>query len=163
MTIIVSDTSPIRALAHLHLLELLGSLFHGVVVPPAVVSELEQPRPRFVPIDVRAISSIRVQSPRDRTLVEQLRGTLGAGEAEAIVLSEELQAEAILIDESAGRAVAVERGLRPIGVIGILLRAKRRGLIPEVSCLLERLRSELGFFLSHQLVEQALRQAGELG
>lgn len=77
-------------------------------------------------------------------------------------MAEELHAEAILIDETAGRAIAIQRGLRPVGVLGILLRAKRRGLVHEVWPLLDRLQVELGFFLSPNLVEDTLRQAGEL-
>lgn len=162
MTIVVSDTSPIRALGHLDRLDLLASLFREVVVPTAVAVELEQPRPRFAPVAVRGLPFIRIGSPHNRVAVDQLRQMLGPGEAEAIILAEELHAEAILIDETAGRAIALQRGLRPIGVLGILLRAKRCGLVPEVSCLLDRLQVELGFFLSRKLVDDTLRQAGEL-
>jgi predicted nucleic acid-binding protein len=142
LTVVVSDTSPIRALGHLDHLNLLASLFREVIVPPAVVVELEQPRPRFAPVVVGSFPFIHVRSPQDRVAVDQLRQTLGPGEAEAIILAEELHAEAILIDEAAGRAVAVQRGLRPIGVLGTLLRAKRRGLVPAVSPLLDRLQIE---------------------
>jgi predicted nucleic acid-binding protein len=83
-------------------------------------------------------------------------------EAEAIILAEELDAEAILIDETAGRAVALQRGLRPIGVLGTLPRAKERGHVREVAPLLDRLQRELGFFLSRKLLDDTLRQAGEL-
>ncbi len=112
---------------------------------------------------MRDLPFVKIRSPQDRAAVHQLNQMLGPGEAEAIVLAEELRAEAILIDETAGRAIAVQRGLRPLGVLGILLRAKRRGLVREVSPLLDRLRSELGFFLSPKLVEHVLRQAGEEG
>ncbi len=56
--------------------------------------------------------------------------------------AEELHAEAILIDEAAGRAVALQRGLQPICVLGTLLRAKERGLFREISPLLDRLQTE---------------------
>ena len=162
MTVVVSDTSPIRALSHLDRLDLLVSLFREVVVPTAVAVELEQPRPRFAPVAVRGLPFIHVRSPQDRVAVDHLRQTLGPGEAEAIILAEELDAEAILIDETAGRAVALQRGLRPIGVLGMLLRAKERGLVREVAPLLDRLQKELGFFLSRKLLDDTLRQAGEL-
>ena len=120
----MSDTSPIRALSHLGRLELLAALFQEIVVPTAVVEELEQPRPTFAPVAVRGLPFVCVRSPQDRDAVDALRETLGPGEAEAIILAEELHAEAILIDETAGRAVALRHGLRPIGVLGTLLRGK---------------------------------------
>jgi hypothetical protein len=68
-------------------------------------------------------------APGNRLVVEELLSTLGPGEAEALALAVEVHAEAILIDEAAGRAIARERGLLPIGVLGILLRARQRRLI----------------------------------
>jgi predicted nucleic acid-binding protein len=85
----------------------------------------------------------------------QLRGSAD------IILAEELQAEAILIDETAGRAVALQRGLRPLGVLGTLLRATDRGLLREISPLLDRLQKEPGFFISKNLRDDTLKQAGE--
>lgn len=161
MAVVVSDTSPIRALSHLGRLEILAALFQEVVVPAAVVAELEQPRPRFAAVTVRGLPFVRVRSPQDRNAVDELRETLGPGEAEAIILAEELHAEAILIDEAAGRAVALQRGLQPIGVLGTLLRAKERGLLREISPLLARLQKELGFFISKKLRDDTLKQAGE--
>ena len=161
MAVVVSDTSPIRALSHLGRLEVLAALFQEIVVPTAVVVELEQPRPKFAPVAVRGLPFVCVRSPQDRDAVDALRETLGPGEAEAIILAEELHAEAILIDETAGRAVALRRGLRPIGVLGTLLRGKERGLIREISPLLDRLQNELGFFISSKLRDHTLRQAGE--
>jgi len=161
LTVVVSDTSPIRALSHLGRLELLAALFQEIVVPTAVVVELEQPRSRFAPVAVRGLPFVCVRSPQDRDAVDALRETLGPGEAEAIILAEELHAEAILIDEAAGRAIALRRGLRPIGVLGTLLRGKERGLIREISPLLDRLQNELGFFISRRLRDDTLRQAGE--
>jgi predicted nucleic acid-binding protein len=57
--------------------------------------------------------------------------------------------------------MAKKLGLLPIGVLGILVRAKQRGLLAEVQPLLDRLRSELGFFISDRLRAEILRLAGE--
>jgi predicted nucleic acid-binding protein len=53
VAIIVSDTSPVRALHHLSLIHILDALYGEVIVPPAVAQELEQPKPRFAPIRSR--------------------------------------------------------------------------------------------------------------
>jgi len=161
LSIVVSDTSPIRALAHLGHLPLLEGLFREVLIPPTVVRELEQPRLRFKPVVVSGLRFVRVQSPTNRAMVDELMLGLGPGEAEALALAVEVRAEAILIDETAGRAAARQRGLLPLGALGILVRAKQRGLIHEVKPLLDRLQSELGFFVSSSLRTEILRQTGE--
>ena len=160
MAVVVSDTSPIRSLDHLSRLDLLDALFGEVVVPPAVSDELAHPRPRFRPVLVSSLPFARVQAPSDQVDVANLRRSLGPGESEAIVLAAEIGAE-LLIDESAGRAEARRRGLRRVGVLGILVRAKQRGQLPIVLPLMERLRDELGFFVSAELYDEVRRQAGE--
>lgn len=142
-------------------LQLLHSLFGEVLIPPAVVRELEQPRSRFLPVLVQGLPFIRVQSPTDRKAVEELLDTLGPGEAEAIALAMEIHADAILIDEKAGRAVARQRGLLPLGILGTLVRAKQRGFLGEVKPLLDRLQTELGFFISPSIRTTILRQVSE--
>lgn len=161
MSIVVSDTSPIRALAHLGHTDLLHALFGEVLVPPAVATELEKPRSRFQPISLHGLVFVRIQAPQNRKAVAELQATLGPGEAEALVLAVEVRADAILIDESAGRAAALRRGLAPLGVLGILLRAKERGLVDLLRPLLDRLQNELGFFVSPELRSAVLKQAGE--
>lgn len=158
--LVVSDTSPIRALDHLQLLDLLSRLFEVVLIPPAVRDELARPRRRFRAVDVVQIPGATIQAPADLTRVRELERELQAGEAEAIALAEEVQAE-LLVDERVGRLAAVQRGLRVTGTVGLLVEACRRGMIPSVAPLLERLRSELGFHLTDDLIELARHESGE--
>jgi predicted nucleic acid-binding protein len=102
-----------------------------------------------------------VQSPHSAERVTEFRSRLDAGEAEALTLAEELRAELILVDELAGREVARQCGFNVLGTLGILLRAKQQHLCPAVAPLLGRLRYELNFFVSPQLHQAILRQAGE--
>jgi uncharacterized protein len=159
--IVVSDTSPLRALAHLGKLDLLGALFGETYVPPGVVAELQTPRRRFPTLDVTTVPSIRVRAPTDNSLVAELNRTLDAGESEAIALAIELGAATLLIDEASGRNEARRRGLAVIGVIGILRDAKRAALIPVVKPLLDELVAGLGFFIAEPLRVQILTDCGE--
>lgn len=155
MPVVVSDTSPIRALAHVGHLPVLEALFGEALITPSVVDELERPAARFAPVHVASLPFVRVRAPIDRTKVDELTATLGTGEAEALALALEIHADAVLIDESAGRAVARGLGLVPIGVLGILLRAKQRGLVQTLAPLLDTLiwldqsRVALGFRLDY--------------
>jgi len=162
LPVIVSDTSPIRALSHLGRIDLLRDLFGTVLVPPAVDEELRNPPTGLALVDVRQMGFISVRAPRDGVRVTELLRTLDPGESEALALALELGISVILIDESAGRAMALRLGLLPVGVLGTLVRAKQRGLIESVGPLIERIQGEIGFFVSQTLRTEILRRAGEL-
>jgi predicted nucleic acid-binding protein len=83
------------------------------------------------------------------------RGRLGDGEREAIALAIEIGADAVLIDERAGRRVAEEAGLKVIGTLGLLLEAKRAGHIRTIRPELDKL-LETSFFLSPQLLRSGV-------
>jgi predicted nucleic acid-binding protein len=159
--IVVSDTSPIRALAHLGHLGLLQSLFDEVLVPPTVADELKVPRRLLPALDIASVPAARVQSPVDRARVAMLSHDLDPGESEAIALALEVRADHLLIDEWAGRQAAITLGLRPLGVLGLLVKAKQAGLIQEVKPLIARLEAEINFFVGEVVRAEILRDAGE--
>ena len=160
MSIVVSDTSPIRALHFLAQTVLLQQLFGTVIVPPIVADELAHSRTPYGPIHVVRIPFIEIRAPLDQQRVLQYAAALDAGEAQAIVLAVELGAT-LLIDEIDGRAAAAAAGVPFIGVLGVLARAKREGLIDEVRPLLDRLRSGLRFRIAQKLYEEFLQSIGE--
>ena len=157
----MSDISPIRALGHLGRLVWLENLFQQVMLPPAVSRELSHPPAALPPIEVRNFAFLTVQAPAQLQRVSTLRTFLDVGEAEAIALAEEVQANVVLIDELAGRSFARQCGFVVQGTLGILLQAKQVGLCTEVRPQLDRLQQEINFFVSPQLRTAILRQAGE--
>ena len=161
MPVVVSDTSPLRALAHLDHLDWLRVLFGQVLVPPAVVDELQFPPDRFLPVDLQQLPFLVVTTPHDLGRVDELRRSLDLGEAEALALAEEVGAELVLIDEVVGRAAATRAGFNIMGTLGILLRAKSNGWCDAVKPLLDQLQSELNFFIAPELRSLILIQAGE--
>ena len=153
--IVVSDTSCITNLIALEKVALLQALFGEVVVPLAVAREL-----RFNHTELPAFLTTR--DVTDQEAVAQLRATpLDLGEAEAIILSEELHADALLIDEKAGRAIALGRHIKIIGLLGILIRAKEAALIPVLRPLLDQLQGDIGFWISPALRQRTLEAVGE--
>src|SRR2546423_1393567 len=140
MSIVVSDTSPIRALHFLKQTDLLRRLFGTVIVPPTVANELMHPHPSFQSIDLSIIPFVEIRAPQDRQRVAHYAATLDTGEAEAIALAVELGAM-LLIDEIDGRAAAAAEGVPFVGVLGVLARAKRERLIVEVRPLVDQLRT----------------------
>jgi predicted nucleic acid-binding protein len=134
--LIVADTSPINYLILIQHEMLLPTLYTQVIIPPAVLRELEDPE---TPEPVRTWVSYPPAWFEIRTPEQPLAATtfpdLGAGEREAIVLAEELQADFLLIDERDGRRAARSRALAVIGTLGVLEEAAARGLIALASAL----------------------------
>ena len=160
--LVVSDTSVLLNLCRVSAEGLLLELFAEVWIPPAVAAEflrLAGGRARFrgmaLPEWVRISPAVQV-SPEVRACPD-----LDAGESEALSLALELQAKAVLVDEEAGRSAARVLNVTCIGIAGILLRARERGLIPVVRPLIVRLREEAGFWLSPGFEAEVLRLAGE--
>lgn len=159
--LVVSDTSPIRALAFLDLLALLPRLYGDVVVPPGVLRELDQPARPAMRIEPIALGLLRVVPPQDVNRVARFYEELDLGESEAIALALELQADAVLIDERRGRAFAADHGLTVIGTLGVLHQARLAGFIDNVRPYVLRLVDDLAFFLNREFAERFLKQIGE--
>jgi predicted nucleic acid-binding protein len=98
---------------------------------------------------------------RDQNLITVLLRDLDRGESETLALALEVDAELVLMDEHDGRRVAQRLGLRTVGVLGVLLEAKKRGLLREVRPCLEALRHDAGFYLSNGVYRSVLELAGE--
>ena len=161
--IVVSDTSPILNLARIGRLELLASLYKQVLIPPAVFEELTVSRDAALPmIDVACVSWITLEIPKDQERVQALCVALDAGEAEAIVLAVERQAELLLVDERRGRRVAEALGLRITGLLGVLADAKRAALIPSIKPVLDDLIQNAKFWIGPDLYREVLAELDEL-
>lgn len=86
---------------------------------------------------------------------------LDVDEIEAIILAQQLRADWLLIDEKKGRRKAEELGLRIIGLLGILVKAKQEGLIPQVKPAMDKLSSVAEFRMSQTLIDLVLRTVNE--
>lgn len=157
--IVISDTSPITNLLRIERINLLRDLFGSVAIPPAVSIEIS-----FLGDQRNAVADldwIRVVEIKDYTLTNHLVEILDRGEAEAIGLAVEISADLILIDELKGRSEAQKLGVDVTGLIGVLIRAKEKGLIPMVRPELQKLVSDARFWLSPQLISEILSSVGE--
>lgn len=150
--ILVSDTSPINNLAAINQLHLLHQLYGMLFIPEAVYRELTDPSfPVAGATEVQTLDWIQTRAVSDYPLVESLSNELDIGEAEAIALAVEIQADQVLIDERRGRLIATRLNLRYTGILGILVEAKSQGLIAEVKPLLDALVHEAGFWIAKPL------------
>jgi hypothetical protein len=161
---VVCNASPLINLARVGQLSLLSRLFGRVLLPEAVwheVVEEGQGQPGGGEIGEAAWIDRRVVA--NRQLTHSLRQDLDPGEAEAIALAVEIEADLLLMDERLGRETARHFGLRCLGLIGVMCAAKQRGYLVALKPFLEQLRDSAGFWISSALYGQVLRDAGEAG
>lgn len=159
----VSDTTAITNLAAIGRLDLIHSLIGQVFIPHEVYLELTRHGDRTPgALEVKNSEWILTRDVTRRDLVDSLTPPLDLGEAEAIVLALELNAHALIIDESAGRQAAKALGLNIIGLVGLLIEAKRQGLIASVAPFLNRLQQEAGFRLGAAFRARVLQEVEEI-
>jgi hypothetical protein len=161
---VVSNTSPLWNLASIERLDLLHEQFPDIRIPDAVWRELQvgQEYPEVTRLQ-HALEQrwITVEGIKTPYIQQSLMLELDRGEAAAIALALELGVRQILIDETDGRIAAKAMGLHPIGILGVLLRAKYAGKILSLSDEMLRLRREAGFFIADALFQQLQHEVGE--
>jgi len=161
VSIVVSDAPPLINLARVQQFELLAAFYGQVIIPRAVYDEVVvRGQGHDGSAEVQSASWIEIREPQDDLAVQSLAAELGRGEASAIILAKERRAGLLLIDEIRGRRVAQQLGLKVLGTLGILARAKREGRIPNLRQVLNLLRAR-GTWIGEELYEEVLRLAGE--
>lgn len=158
--IVVSDSSALIALASAGELNLLRDLFGQVLIPQRVRDEVVQAN-RPGAEEVTAAGWIRTVPVPETSFLLALLREIDPGEAEAIALAYEAKADVVLLDERRARTLAISMGFTVVGAVGVLLRAKQQGFLPEVRPALDRMRTLSRFRTGARLYEQALRDAGE--
>lgn len=161
MASVISNTSPLQYLHQLDLLELLHSLSGQVLVPQAVVVELQVGRDSGIDVpDPTRIEWIQVKDPTAGAAL-RLVVDMGPGESAVLALALETHDAIAVLDDALARATAEHLGLPVVGTLGILVQAKKRGLVPAVRPLLDRLEA-LRFRVSATTRESILKRAGEV-
>jgi len=133
---------------------LLREIFASVIVPQAVWDELLAFHSHLPDFVLRR----PVLEPNQRLAGTEL---LGRGEAEAIKLAQEIDADLLLTDDRKARAAATDLGIKCSGVLGLIVRAKQLGRLSSVRDTIEVLEKRGGLYLSDVVKTKALRIVGE--
>lgn len=160
---IVADTGPIIGLAKIGRISLLKKLATDVLITLIVHKELygkigfESNQ-----IDQALNDFVHVVKPGSLELnIDEPPANLGEGEKQSISLAFSLKNDVLLlIDDRAGRQAADNLNIPKIGLVGILLLAKNRGLLDNVGALLQELRTA-GYWLSDEVIAVARKLAEE--
>lgn len=125
--VVVADTTPLNYLILIGQVNILGSLFDAVLIPEAVLAELQHPSaPEAVKGWLGDLPGWLHISPLGK-VDESVQ--LGKGESEAISLAQEKDVKVILMDERRGRAAAMARGLLAVGTLNLIDLADELGLL----------------------------------
>jgi uncharacterized protein len=161
--IIVSDTSPVSNLILIERLDILQSLFAEVIVPSAVNTEILALKQFGKDLsEYENADWIKIIQPENLQKVKTLEIKLDKGEAQAIALALEINCDLLLMDERIGTNIAREEGLQTIGLVGVLIKAKEKRLVENVSYILFDLKDKAGFWLDVKLEKKILEELGEL-
>src|SRR5678815_1246619 len=140
MSLIVSDTTPISCLLRIGRPGLLATLFPDMRIPAEVAAELDQGA--AVLGDWRSmIPHARIEIVQPMPLLRLLKEEVDAGEAAALALGVSLHADLVLMDEMRGRVIARRLGLTVAGTLGVVVRAKRGGMIPAARPIIDQVRT----------------------
>ena len=158
---VIVNATPLIILSHIGHLAILRSLYTEIIIPRAVYKEVcakpdsacRQIKDNLDWVQVRDISH-----PMDRQMYQ---ARLHAGEVEVMILARETEADLLIIDDNAAKKTAKYLGFTVTGTLGVLLKAKRQGLVQEVRPLLEAMRKN-GFYVSSTVIKMALATAHEV-
>ncbi len=157
--VVIADAGPLIAFARLHQISLLPQVFGRVLVTDIVFAECagrsDFPESALIHEAV-TMKQLELCAAPDFSAFAQ---KIDAGEASAIAVAIDFGC-GVLMDDRAGRRMAANAGVSVIGTVGVLILAKRKGLVQLVMPLLECLAAS-GYFLGEEIIAAALTASGE--
>lgn len=158
---VVADSTPLISLSAIGRLDLLQRLYGRIVIPQGVYHEIvTEGQGRSGATEVASADWIETRPIPNPARLLVLPPALGKGERETIVLAQELAADLVIMDETAGRRELSRRALPFVGTVGVLQQAKLQGLVSVLKPDLDSLR-RCGFHLSERVYRACLAAAGE--
>ena len=160
--IIVSDTSVVSNFFLINSLHILQKTYKNLIIPQKVYFELKDLA--LFGHDITWLddkSWIEVKTVSNPNLITPLLSEMDEGEAEAIILSQEIQVDYLLIDDLKGRQYAQRIGLQIVGSVGTLIKAKSLGYISNIKSYLDQLIFTAKAYISLTLYNEVLKLANE--
>lgn len=157
---IVVNASPWIALSICGQTSLLNKLYNEVYIPYGVKDEIMAGGKHDIGVkELKTSPWLKIEKVSDIGKLELLY-ELEQGEAEVIVLAKEKGIKHVLIDEKIARQQAKIFGLKVIGTLGLLLKAKKKGLLSSIRPLIIKILDN-GIWIKEEVVDGILRDASE--
>lgn len=156
----VVNTSPLLFLSKINRLPILKK-FGKIFVPSGVMAEIRRKQDYSLTAIIKASSDwLNIKSVKDKKMFDMLIKELGEGEAEVICLALGQKSRWVILDDQDARRFAHRYGLSVIGTLGILVWAKKKGLIASFYSEVVKLQ-KAGFYATRLLIENLLKETGE--
>lgn len=147
---IISDTSCLIILTNINELELLHKLYGKITTTFDIATEYGEPLPEWV----------EIVNPLDKQKQQLLELQIDKGESSAIALALETPGSTIILDDNKARKIADQFEITYTGTIGVLVKAKIKGIIPSIKPIIAKIK-QTNFRLSPEIELYALKQADE--
>ncbi len=150
LKIIISDTSCFIILTNIGELDLLQKVYGKVTTTIDIATEYGETLPPWV----------EISSVNDKYRQQLLEMQIDKGESSAIALALEIPNCVVILDDYKARKIAEHLGVNFTGTIGVIVKAKLKGIIPSIKPILEKIKQS-NFRLSAEIELQALKEANE--
>lgn len=158
---VIVNTTPLIALSHVGQLSVLKELYGEIIIPEAVYRELSVKAESICKRTVdMSLDWIRVGKIQNQMAKSMYKTQLHDGEVEVMILSKEIGADVVIIDDANAKKHAKYLGLPVTGTLGVLIKAKQEGYIEALKPILYQM-IEHGIYISNSLVELCLKQVAE--
>lgn len=154
---VVANFTPIIILSNINKIEILKELYKVIYVPYGVFEELAFGDSKYV---FKANDFIKIEEIKNKEAKQFFPAYLHKGEVEAIILAKEINADLCIIDDYLARKHAKSLGLTVTGTLGVLIKAKEKGILKEVKPLLDEM-LEKKFYIDKKLYDEVLKICGE--
>lgn len=157
---VVVNSTPLIALGRIGRLDLLKQLYQEIIIPDAVYREVTAKEDRVCRTVKQNLTWIKVSSISKDADKRMYRARLHDGEVEVMILAQEIKADLVIIDDKAARRTAEYLDLPLTGTIGVLLKAKKHGILSSVLSVVEEM-EHTGIYYGDRLKEMIRRVTEE--
>lgn len=147
---IISDTTCFIVLSKIGELDLLYKVYGQITTTVDIATEFGETLPEWVEI-------IEVKDKSKQLLLEL---QIDKGESSALALALEIPESTIILDDLKARKVADKLALTYTGTIGVIVKAKLKGIVPSIQPIIHKIK-QTDFRISDEIELEALRQANE--
>lgn len=147
---VIVNSTPLIVLGNAGLLEILQKLYGRILVPEAVYQEVTAKDDAAGMILLNGADWLRIEEVQNKSDARIFSSRLHAGEVEVMLLAREQKADLLIIDDNAAKSTAKYLGMKVTGSLGVLLRAKQMGIIPDINDAMDQIILN-GFYVSEEL------------
>jgi predicted nucleic acid-binding protein len=158
---VIVNSTPLIILSNINQLNLLKDLYSEIYIPETVFKEVTEKADSACQQIKENTDWIHVCKIKDESQKRMYQAKLHAGEVEVMILAQEKPvSDLVILDDNAAKKTAKFLGLKVTGSLGVILKAKKTGLIKEVAPLMNQLISN-GFYITKEIYDLVKSEAGE--